>query len=93
MAGIARYADDRLDWFRLVDLSWRPHRSLTRAQLTIVDRRRPAGGDETVLSPDWVLVRCRHDQTMLDLGMSELAYTGLATWLQSAPPGEHPVLN
>ncbi len=90
--GVARYQDDRLEWFRLFDISWRPSRSLSRSRLTILDRRRPDSPDTSVLSPDWVLVRCVYDSATLELGMSETAYTGLSTWLESAPPGEHPLL-
>jgi len=87
--GLARYEQDRLDWFRLFSFTLRPTRSLTRARLTILDHRRPTGADGTLLNPDWVLVRCLYDATLLELGMSEPAYNGLATWLESAPPGEH----
>lgn len=87
--GLARYEHDRLDWFRLFALSSRPSRSLVRARLTILERQRPTGTDSTLLNPDWVLVRCLYDATQLELGMSEAAYNGLATWLESAPPGEH----
>ncbi len=90
--GVARYADDRLDWFRLLGVSLRPARSLPRNRLTILGRRRP-DPTETPLSADWVLVRCQYDSTTIELGMSELAYNGLSTWLESAPPGEHSVLN
>lgn len=90
--GVARYENDRLDWFRLFDISWRPSRSLFRSRLTILDRRVPDGPDTTLLSPDWVLVRCIYESTPLEFGMSEMAYTGLSTWLESAPPGEHSLL-
>lgn len=88
--GVARYEHDRLDWFRLFGLSPRPDRSLVRGQLTILERRRPDRPDTGLLSADWVLVRCLYEKTTLELGMSEMAYNGLATWLESAPPGEHP---
>jgi hypothetical protein len=91
--GVARYEHDRLDWFRLFDFSLRPKRSLSRARLTILEYRKPDGQDTAVLDPSWVLVRCIYDATMLELGMSEMAYTGLATWLESAPPGQHPVIS
>lgn len=87
--GLARYEQDRLDWFRLFALSLRPSRSLTRSQLTILDRRRPESPDRGLLEADWVLVRCTYETATLELGMSEMAYNGLATWLESSPPGEH----
>lgn len=126
--GVARYTDDRLEWFRLLDLSWRPTWSVPRQGLSIVDRRVPDGLSTVAPTTDWVLVRCRYpaaaenatpgrpvepgpgmlqrltptaaasagpapgQESTVELGMSEPAYTGLATWLESAPPGEHPLL-
>lgn len=87
--GLARYEPDRLDWFRLFALTLRPQQSLTRARLTILDRRRPTGSDSSLLNPGWLLVRCDYEATTIELAMSEPAYNGLATWLESAPPGEH----
>lgn len=98
--GVARYTDDRLEWFRLLDLSWRPRWSVYRQGLSIVERRFPEERAEISPTTDWVLVRCLYREsapqpsgsTTVELGMSEPAYTGLATWLESAPPGEHPLL-
>ncbi len=90
--GLARYERDRLHWYRLVDVSMRPARSLNRGQLTILERRRPDDPNAALPTPDWVLVRCSYEEDTLELGMSESAYNGLATWLESAPPGEHPLL-
>lgn len=89
MFGLARYEQDRIDWFRLFALTFRPSRTLARSNLTILERRHPEGTDQGMLDNDWVLVRCAYDSTTLELGMSEMAYNGLATWLESAPPGEH----
>jgi hypothetical protein len=87
--GVARYEHDRLDWFQLFGLSLRPTRSLTRNGLEIIERRSPDGADLTGLLPGWVLVRCAYGARTLEFAMSEPAYSGLATWLESAPPGQH----
>jgi Protein of unknown function (DUF2550) len=87
--GVARYEQDRLDWFELFALSLRPARSLTRHALVIIERRAPELIDAATLVPDWVLVRCSYGPTTMELAMSEPAYNGLATWLESAPPGQH----
>lgn len=87
--GVARYEDDRLDWFRLFDVSLRPARSLTRQRLVIVDRSTPETGQAYPVLPGWVVVRCAYGTVTLEFAMSEMAYNGLATWLESAPPGQH----
>jgi hypothetical protein len=87
--GLARFQHDRLEWFRLFAITMRPARSLVRRRLTILDHRRPDSVDVSVLNADWVLVVCSYDTHTLELAMSEMAYTGLATWLESAPPGEN----
>ena len=37
--------------------------------------------------PGWVVVLCAYGTSTLELAMSEAAYSGLAAWLESAPPG------
>jgi hypothetical protein len=87
--GLARFQHDRLEWFRLFALGLRPTRTLLRARLTVLDHRRPTSAAVSVLEADWVLVVCSYDAHVLELAMSEMAYAGLATWLESAPPGEN----
>lgn len=87
--GVARYEQDRLDWFQLFGFSLRPTRSLTRNGLEIIERRSPGAADPPGLLPGWVLVRCSYGAITLEFAMSEAAYNGLATWLESAPPGQH----
>ncbi len=89
MLGVARYEQDRLDWFRVFTLSVRAHRSLTRSRLVILDHRPPLGSEVHAVMPGWVVVRCAYGHGMLELAMSEPAYSGLATWLESAPPGQN----
>jgi hypothetical protein len=88
--GVARYEQDRLDWFRLFAISLRPSRSLSRTRLVILGRHEPE--DDAVASsvlPGWVVVRCAYGAVTLELAMSDPAYNGLAAWLESAPPGQH----
>lgn len=87
MPGVARYERDRLDWFRVFTVSPKPSRSLIRSRLMILDHRAPQGSEIYAVMPDWVIVRCGYGSHTLELAMSELAYSGLATWLESAPPG------
>jgi hypothetical protein len=87
--GMARYEADRLDWFRVFSLTPRPARSLGRAQLEIRDYREPFGSELHSVLPGWVVVRCDHEGVVIELAMSEAAYNGFATWLESAPPGQN----
>lgn len=88
MPGVARYEQDRLDWFRAFTMSPRPSRSLFRGRLVIIEQRPPQGPEIYAILPGWVIVRCAYGQHMIELAMSEPAYNGLATWLESAPPGQ-----
>ncbi|MFN8077142.1 MAG: DUF2550 domain-containing protein [Kineosporiaceae bacterium] len=87
--GVARYESDRLDWFRVFTMSPRPGRSLARSRLVILDRRRPEGAESYAVVPGAVIVRCAYGASTLELAMDRSAYDGFATWLESAPPGEH----
>lgn len=86
--GVARYGYDRLEWFRVFSFSLRPKATWRRGDLTVVDRRPTQGSEVTAVVPQAVVVHCRHRGDDLDLAMTEDAYTGLASWLESAPPGQ-----
>lgn len=88
MVGVARYESDRLDWFRIFTMSPRPRRSFARGRLVILDRREPDGPEVYSVVPGSVIVRCAYGAAVLELAMSDPAYSGFATWLESAPPGQ-----
>jgi hypothetical protein len=83
--GVARYEPDRLDWFKIFDLSPRPGRSLARARLVVLETRKAKRGEGNVGSGS-VVVRCGYGQTQLEFAMSEPDYNGFAAWIESAPP-------
>jgi hypothetical protein len=87
--GIARYGADHLDWFRIFSFSLRPREAWQRDALVVVERRLTAGAETTSVLPQSVVVHCEHRGQRLDLAMSDDAYTGFASWLESAPPGRH----
>lgn len=89
IVGVARYESDRLDWFRTFTISPRPGRSLYRNRLAILDRREPQGPEVYSVLQGSVIVRCTYDTSVLELAMSDLAYSGFSTWLESAPPGQN----
>lgn len=91
--GVARYEHDRLDWFRVFALTHRADHTLNRSWLSILDHRAPLGSELHAVLPGWVIVRCDYAGSVLEFAMSEPAYSGLATWLESAPPGQNIAIN
>ncbi|WP_432505078.1 DUF2550 domain-containing protein [Kineococcus arenarius] len=87
--GVARYETDRLDWYRTFSLSPRPSRSFARGALDVMSRRDTEGNERLAVQPDAIVVECRHGGAALELAMSADAYTGFASWLESAPPGQN----
>ena len=90
MLGVARYEEDRLEWFRIFTVDPRPGRVLQRSLLDLMEWRHPSEREVDSILPNSVIVRCSYDREVLDLAMSQSDYTGFATWLESAPPGMQP---
>jgi heme exporter protein D len=89
--GIARYGEEHLDWFRVFGVRPIPAESLSRRRLVILGSRGAEPEETAEVLPDWVVVRCGYGGAIVELAMSEGAFTGLAAWLESAPPGQQPV--
>jgi hypothetical protein len=85
--GVARYGQDRLEWFRVFSLSPRPARSFERDRFELVAQRVPSAPESRAVLPGVTVVSARYESGDLDLAMSPEAYTGLASWLEAAPPG------
>ena len=88
--GIGRFQGDELRWYPVFSLAPRPARTLSRRELTVLSRRRPAGGETLALLDGAVVLQCATDRGPVDLAMDPSAVTGFLAWLESAPPG--PVL-
>ena len=86
--GVARYAGDRLEWFRVFSLSIRPREVLPRDGLVIVRRRDPDYPESLALMVGHVVLECTESDTQVDLAMSPGAATGLVAWLEARPPGQ-----
>jgi hypothetical protein len=87
--GVARYAGDRLEWFRVFSLSIRPREVLPRDGFVIVRRRDPEYPENLALMAGHVVLECREsDDAEVDLAMSPEAATGLVAWLEARPPGQ-----
>lgn len=91
MLGVARYGPDQLEWFRVFTLALRPKRVFARAMLEVSDRRSPNDTELDSILPGSLVVRCRYGRSTVEFAMSEPAYAGFATWLESAPPGVAPL--
>ena len=91
MLGVARYTTDQLEWFRVFTLTLRPGRLFERGLLEVTDRRTRDDSELDSILPGSLVVRCRYQGEIVELAMSEQAYSGFATWLESAPPGIAPL--
>jgi hypothetical protein len=90
MLGVARYEEDRLEWFRIFTLDPRPGYVLQRARLDLIEGRQPTDDEIDSILPDSVVARCSYDQDVFELAMTQSDYTGFTPWLESAPPGIAP---
>ncbi|WP_432520908.1 DUF2550 domain-containing protein [Kineococcus sp. SYSU DK006] len=87
--GVARYEVDRLDWYRTFSLSPRPSCSYARRALAVTLFRDAEGQELMAVQPGAIVVECRYEGTGIELAMTSDAYTGFASWLESAPPGQN----
>jgi len=85
--GVARYADDRLEWFRAFSLSLRPHRVFPRDELILGARRDPEYPETLAVMPDHLIMAFTVGSEDLEFAMSAEAFTGFVAWRESSPPG------
>lgn len=85
--GVARFVGDEMRWYRVFSLAPRPHRRLSRLNLTVQQRRSPGPPERLVLPADWVIIRCANDREPVEIAMARTTLTGFLSWLESAPPG------
>lgn len=91
--GVARYETDRLDWYRTFSLSPRPSCTYARRALGVTLFREAEGAELVAVQPGAMIVECRLEgedvgREEIEFAMSPDAYTGFASWLESAPPGQ-----
>jgi hypothetical protein len=67
----------------------RPRQVLQRSDLMVQQRRNPTGAEAFSVMSGFVIVRCRRGGGFVELAMSEQSYTGFASWLEAAPPGQN----
>ena len=81
-SGFGVYRADRLVWWQSRSLAVRPTYEWLRGSFSVSGRVPLVCPGR----PDLFLVHCRHGSEGFDLTMSPEAYSGLASWLESAPP-------
>jgi hypothetical protein len=86
--GIARYAGDDLEWYRVFSYATRPRRVMRRRDLEVIERRVPEGAEVFSLLSGAVVVRCRDGGGFVEFAMGQDALTGFLAWLESALPGQ-----
>jgi hypothetical protein len=87
--GLARYSDDRLEWYRFFSWRLRPSRTFLRSTLVAVDQRVPHGPEAFSLYAGHVIVECRDGKRPVQLAMGEPSVMALLAWLESQPPGRN----
>lgn len=89
--GLARYSDDRLQWYRLWHPLPLPAVVFRRSAVALRGQRSPTR-DEALLTygPAQVIrVESADDpDVQWELALNEGSATGLLSWLESAPPGQ-----
>jgi hypothetical protein len=87
--GVATYGPGELRWYRMFSLRVRPSRIWRRSEMSIKEFRAPQGGEVYAVLPGAVVVTCTLGSQEMQLAMSSEAYTGFASWIEAAPPGQH----
>ena len=88
--GVARYAGDSLEWYRVFSYSMRPRRAVSRNSLQVVTHREPVGVEAFALLSGSVVVQCRDGDHPLELAMNRDGLTGFLAWVEASPPGRRP---
>ena len=89
--GLARFSGDKLLWYRMFSLAFRPREILSRKNLNVLSRREPNGSERVALLSGSVILECQTEHGPVEVAMDSAALTGFLSWLESAAPGAgHP---
>jgi len=86
--GVGRYSGEKIQWFRIFSLAFRPKLTFQRSELEYVGRRDPVGAEAYSLYSGHVIVSCDSPSGLLEVAMSPDALTGFLAWLEAGPPGQ-----
>jgi len=84
--GIGRYVDGEFRWYRALGVGTRPSRVLRRGHVQVLTRRSPVASEKHSLPSSVIIIECRSDEGPFAMALSEGAYTGFVSWLESSAP-------
>jgi hypothetical protein len=84
--GIGRYHGDRVEWFPIFSLAWKPRHIMTRRQLRVRTRRDVAPAETHSIAAGSVVLVCALGTERLEIAMTHGAMTGFLSWVEAAPP-------
>ncbi|CAN5367609.1 hypothetical protein BH20ACT5_BH20ACT5_14740 [soil metagenome] len=71
----------------MFSFSPRPTRTLSRRDLSVHGRRRPAPAEASAVPAGAVILECQADGRQQAIAMTDEAMNGFLSWLESRPPG------
>lgn len=87
LLGVGRYRGDEFVWYRVLSVRSGPDQVIPRIGLQISDRRQPHTAENYAMPTEATVLRCRDNDTEIELAMNGEALTGFLSWLEAAPPG------
>ncbi|MGN6607891.1 MAG: DUF2550 domain-containing protein [Jatrophihabitans sp.] len=84
--GMGRYVGGELRWYRALGFGSRPSQVLERGAVEVLRRRSPTPTELTSLPENVVVLECRGATGPFTMALSEGAYTGFVSWLESSAP-------
>lgn len=84
--GVARYADEYLEWFRLTSYRAGPSLRITRRDTVITSRQEPSSNDAVWMPPDAIVLYLQTPEGPQIVAVPKSALPGLLSWWESAPP-------
>ena len=84
--GVARYADENLDWYRLTSFRAGPSLRISRRDTTIEKRHDPSPDEAVWMPPDSIVLHLATAGGEQIVAVPKSALPGLLSWWESAPP-------
>jgi hypothetical protein len=84
--GMGRYVGGELRWYRALGVGTRPSLVVRRGEVSVVQRRSIHDAERTSLPSSAIVLECRAPEGPFSMALSEGAYTGFVSWLESSAP-------